>query len=538
MIQKFYSFLYTLDIIGAMPQLFIFNSKRYKSIFSSITSLLIILFSIGFGIISLYEYLKYESPNIAFSKDNDEKTERSILLKDLILAFQLVDSIDNFYFNTLNDSIGYFQADFNIYYNNGSMDYKLLDIENCEFGKNIDLKYKDLFNNKSTYGRSIEEFYCLNTQNTNLSLFYNPKVGFSFVTLYIIFKNNTLYSPEQIQSFIISENNFINHINKNNPINKGYIFQFTGAYNSLEFTKTHYVFQYIEYESDEGFFYKKSKSFKGISFSDMISYRNNGERYGLNKNNSIIGAIGFLINQSNFDSYKRTYQRLQSLLAEVMSVVNILLEIGRQISYIVCNKKMSKDIIEMLLNNNKRSSVQTSKINNNLLKNNGKKDIISERKEIIDGTNAIININNNEKNDEIKLNKSNENTKIKNVRRIKKVNNKIMKKINYWHILKSFLCFKDKKTKLINLCHSIITEDMCIERILERFYNLESIYKNFSKKEKEKFKYIKSNRLKEVNKYIYTNVNDMNKDSFCEEKKDNNAFLRNKKNQKEDIDIK
>ena len=270
----------------------------------------------------------------------------------------------------------------------------------------------------------------------------------------------------------------------------------------------------------------------------MISYRNNGERYGLNKNNSIIGAIGFLINQSNFDSYKRTYQRLQSLLAEVMSVVNILLEIGRQISYIVCNKKMSKDIIEMLLNNNKRSSVQTSKINNNLLKNNGKKDIISERKEIIDGTNAIININNNEKNDEIKLDKSNEYTKIKNVRRIKKFNNKIMKKINYWHILKSFLCFKDKKTKLINLCHSIITEDMCIERILERFYNLESIYKNFSKKEKEKFKYIKSNRLKEVNKYIYTNVNDMNKDSFCEEKKDNNAFLRNKKNQKEDIDIK
>ena len=182
-----------------MPQLFIFNSKRYKSIFSSITSFLIILFSIGFAIISLYEYLKYESPNIAFSKDNDEKTERSILLKDLILAFQLVDSIDNFYFNTLNDSIGYFQADFNIYYNNGSMDYKLLDIENCEFGKNIDLKYKDLFNNQSTYGRSLEEFYCLNTQNTNLSLFYNPKVGFSFVTLYIIFKNNTLYSPEQIQ---------------------------------------------------------------------------------------------------------------------------------------------------------------------------------------------------------------------------------------------------------------------------------------------------------------------------------------------------
>lgn len=69
--------------------------------------------------------------------------------------------------------------------------------------------------------------------------------------------------------------------------------------------------------------------------------------------------------------------------------------------------------------------------------------------------------------------------------------------------MKSFLCFKDKKTKLINLCHTIILQDLCIERILERFYNLEKIYQFFKGKEKEKIECIKTKRFKEINKYIY-----------------------------------
>ena len=354
---KLGSFLYTLDLIGISPQLFIFKNKRYKSIFSSILSLLIILASIGFIIYSLNEYLKFKTPSIAYSKDNDRKTKRGFLLKKYILAFQLVDAIDTFYFNTINKSIAYYKADFNIYYNNGSMENTELDIENCEFGKNIDLNYKDLFKNGNTYGRKIEEFYCLNTQDTNLSLFYDPNVGFSLITLYVIFKNNSIYTPEKLQSLIVTENTIIDHYNKKNPISNGYFFQFTEAYNSLEFTKTNYNFRYIKYESDDGPFYRDSKSYEGISFSDMVSYRNNEERYDLNKNFenlniSIIGAIGFAINQSNFDSYKRTYQRVQSLLAEIMSVVNLLFQVGSQISTILCDKKMSKDIIENLISSN------------------------------------------------------------------------------------------------------------------------------------------------------------------------------------------
>ena len=46
---------------------------------------------------------------------------------------------------------------------------------------------------------------------------------------------------------------------------------------------------------------------------------------------------------------------------------------------------------------------------------------------------------------------------------MKKKITKVFKSINYYHIFKSLLCFTDKKTKLINLCHEIVTEDMFIE---------------------------------------------------------------------------
>ena len=115
-----------------------------------------------------------------------------------------------------------------------------------------------------------------------------------------------------------------------------------------------------------------------------------------------------------------------------------------------------------------------------------------------------------------------------------------MKNINYYHILKSFLCFNDKKTKLINLCHDIINEDMSIERILERFYNLEKIYKFISNDEKEKFKFIENNKLKEINKYIYTFINDDIKIDKCniEEGRNNKNFWKKQNVQKENTSVK
>ena len=90
MIDNIGAFLYKFDLIGIIPQLFIFQNNRYKSTFSLITSINILLFSIIFTIYSIVQYLQFDSPIIVYSKGNDEKTKREVFLKDTLFMFQLL----------------------------------------------------------------------------------------------------------------------------------------------------------------------------------------------------------------------------------------------------------------------------------------------------------------------------------------------------------------------------------------------------------------------------------------------------------------
>ena len=371
MIGSLKSFLYLIDLIGKSPQLLIFNNYRNISILSSLISLIIILISIAFTIYSILEYLKYINPNITYSKDNDGETNRNIYKRDFLFMFQLIDTTS---YETLDNSIGYYVAEYIIVYNNGTNIYTPLDIETCEIGKNMDKKYQNFVNDKSTYGRKIEEFKCISSKFENISLFYDPNVGFSAINLYIIFQNNTNYTPEKIQSLLIAENNI--HIKKNT------------------------------------------------------------------------------------------------------------------------NK--------IMLIKNKRNEPSIGKV----------------KSEIFDNSN---NLDNTTKSNKIKL--SENNNKISENNHIDKKNdkNKILKEINFYHILKSFLCFKDKKSQFINFCYNIITKDMSIERILERFYNLEKINYYLSNEEKRKLKHIKNKKFLEIDKKI----DEINDEIAKEEKSENKNLIPN-----------
>jgi len=499
----FESILFKIDLVGASPQLLIFKDQRYKSILSLIISIVIIITSIIFTILTLYDHFKYKSPIVVYSKDNDQETNRKINLKNSFLLFQLVDSSN---LMKIDRSITYYEGEYKVMYDNGTYENIILEIEDCEIGKNIDIKYKEYIDNKYKFNRTISDFYCINFKEKNLPLFYLPNVGYSYFVIYILKNNQIDFPPERIQSLISSENDLIDHYNKKNPISQYHIHHFTSSFSSTEFTNINYNFQYIKYESDEGFFYENTKELDGVSFSDMSIHKSIKLNNDNNKDNiSLIGAITIEVNKAHFDNYKRSYKKLQSLLAEIMSVISLLFEIGAQISIFLCEKKMSKDIIFNLINNNifsnKKIKLNMTNNINNLNTEHKNTDIIHRRKANQSTSKNSINLNSYE----VKINKERTNKKTSIIDNEEDNNknyiNEINKKINYFDIIKSLFCFNDKKTKLIDLCHNIVTEDISIERIFERFYKLENAYHFMIDKKNKKY-YNENEKLKEISKYI------------------------------------
>ena len=69
-------------------------------------------------------------------------------------------------------------------------------------------------------------------------------------------------------------------------------------------------------------------------------------------------------------------------------------------------------------------------------------------------------LENSERIDKVKLNTSKNDIscskdKINQI----KIKNSHLEKENYFHILKSYFCFKDKKTEMINFCNDITLKD-------------------------------------------------------------------------------
>jgi hypothetical protein len=214
-------------------------------------------------------YFKFDNPIVLYTKGNDNGTIRSFLAKDTFLLSQMMDISST---NIINESIAYYEASYTNIYDNGIQEYGNIKIEKCKIGKNINSKYKDYINGKTNFGIPLENFYCISSKDENTNFFFLPNVGYSIINLYVFYKNNSIYSPNILQSIIVSENNYIDNNNKENPISDGFIYKLTSSFSSSENTMITYNFQYLKYDSDEGFIFKNHKNFSGISFSDMSSY--------------------------------------------------------------------------------------------------------------------------------------------------------------------------------------------------------------------------------------------------------------------------
>ena len=162
---KIKSILFSFDFLGITPQLEILNNSIYKSIFSSLFSIIIIIFSVAFGIYSFYEFIN-QNPMIDYHKNNDFITNKIINISDSFIMFKI---------NTINNINRISNISFETHFISGDSDAIPLLVEQCEYGKNIDLKHKELFENFFKREKElISQYFCVNFNNKNISFFHSP----------------------------------------------------------------------------------------------------------------------------------------------------------------------------------------------------------------------------------------------------------------------------------------------------------------------------------------------------------------------------
>ena len=118
-----------------------------------------------------------------------------------------------------------------------------------------------------------------------------------------------------------------------NPINISYYHYsdwFEYNQNSLS-PSINYRFEIQRYESDDGYFFQNSKNYIAIEMSE-VSYKNS-------YNSNYLATISFGQSNKYYTYFKRRYQKIQFLLADIMSVINILIQIGKIISNFLLKKK-------------------------------------------------------------------------------------------------------------------------------------------------------------------------------------------------------
>ena len=450
MLEKLKELLILLDFSGKSPNLRILNNNNYKSIVSFIISIIIII-SIIFVIDSAIDYMN-QQPMISYYKSIDNNTNKTFEISDSFLMFK---------FSFLSDCLREDYQEMTLtHIINGAFKNEF-ELEKCELGKNIDLKYKKIIEDfEKDNKQNISNYLCPNYRGEKISI-YNIQNNTSYLILYVTkyFKDNCPIDDPFYIIEIVSENDFIDHNNKVNPYINSYNKQRVYSNDNIEFLDIEYNFNYIKYDMDNGIFYQKYNSLDLITFSNVYSYQLNSFIPGQLSIN-----IDFKINKSNYDHYIRTYTKIQSLLADVANIIHLLMLIGTILSSFLLDKQMSRDILQTIILNNK---ILDSDIN--LTFENDKFNKNEEIKMIDFSSNRFS--RNKFKSSSLIIN-GDFTVKDKNFKKLTKI--KILNNLKFFDFFKSYFCFKSIKYKLIDACHDLFKEEICIENILKRLYNLEN----------------------------------------------------------------
>ena len=539
------------DLLGPTPTLTIFKDNRYKSLKSAIISILGILGIIAFSVYSIYDFFMFNNPSIIYFKDNTQAKKITVNLNDILFMFRL------------NEDDSKIQFGGQLIYEDGKS--KQIRFEKCGFGKNIDNKHKELitkFENASEQKHS--NYYCISKNDSNITISYDKLEGENYIMITIFGPNSSNSSPSDSYngkyiSYVIQSDS-INHFDRNNPLKKDYVIGNTEVLTDSEIIYPVIFLNYIEYETDNGAFFSNNKIYKGIEFSnqqdklpknyvnslknyvnlipndvnkslraldfndsieihvnqEIIHFENPIEiesRNGSESRNGIdvIGIMFLRINGQFLERYKRIYPKLQSLIADIISTIQLILLIYEFLTNNLYSNKVRVEIIKSILKdyddgemkinlekedkeNTKAELIKVVNNNKNYKENIIIENIIPKKKIILPKiTNLRVNIQSSNRLITQNIDKG----KIINKKNNHDMLLEKMNKINFCNfLLYEFSCCCQKKSKInkiIEKCNELIDKEASFDNI---------IYKMLKIDNKKEQKIFENNEIKEIIKIL------------------------------------
>jgi hypothetical protein len=363
--------LKAIDFLGQEPQTYVFKMSRYKTytggIFSLITLTVIIAFSMYFSI----EVFSRTQFNLITGQSSD--FNKQIDLNDVPFLFLLASNTGV----TYNTNAIYPIIQIWNYYpeNHGVANITSIPSKQCE-ASDVE-SYKELF--KSS--QNLSSYLCLDKTGVNVTIWgFNgdTNAGYSRLSIWPAKctngsdsnpnadKNNCLSSAiiDEILTnnpphlYMIYPDNLIDFDSATQPM-KSYLrtedFNFPlGASNRYT-----YQFKVTSIKSDLGFVFDEYVKFETFQFDSVKTSPS-----GFNIKEAFGNVSYFLASKA--DLHKRTYVKLQVLVANIGGIVNFVYIVSNLIVTYVTNKSLMLDYVNSRLCNQEREVVDNHSSSSNL----------------------------------------------------------------------------------------------------------------------------------------------------------------------------
>ena len=322
--MKTNSFFYSIDYLTDRPTLYIFGQDKFYTKGGVFLSLVVIVTSICLGAVFLNDFLLKKTVNIVYYKEMPQS----------VISFNLSESL--FMIKLLNNgnSAGKY-AMMTILHEHefGNLtEVKPVKLQKCQKYENFPSKFQI-----SLSQSMLKDYYCL-VPGQDLIISFNQETHEENRIVVTIFpcdsNKTTLCAPQEeiaqnfdeshIKVTYLLESNRIDHYNNSNPFSPFIVEETKEAYyNFTYFDNVFWNLQY--YTSDNGMIFQNKINYTGISIDDT-STRVQIPRYG-NNHNAL--TIVFKVRPNYVERYYRSYTKLQSVLADIASVMTILKILGQ-----------------------------------------------------------------------------------------------------------------------------------------------------------------------------------------------------------------